>query len=341
MGNKRVLAKRPVRTNLLVSVVAITIFALAIVVSPRAFAETNPSTNVLKVSPVRTDVQITPGASKVVQVNVTNLTPTDVLVHPIENDFTAGDERGTPALILAEDQYAPSHSLKRFMTPLQDVMIPASSTKTIDVIITVPQDAQAGGYFGAIRFAPATGENGGQVNLNASVASLVLLTVPGDTVEQLKLTEYVIQQKGKTGTYFSTPDNLQVSFRFENKGNVQEALFGKLSIKKGNTVVYEDDFNVDEPRDVILPDTARRWDVPLRSIEAFGHYTVSATLTYGADNQSVEVSKSFWVIPTWLIIAAIAAVVVLIGLIVIIILAVVRSRKRRHMPRGYNRGYRR
>ena len=293
-----------------------------------ADASSSNAANTLKVSPVRSDIQIAPGASQTVKVIVTNLTSSPVVVQPFENDFVAKDENGTPALILNDNQYAPTHSLKRFMTPLTNVTIPAKKAAVVNVVITVPKTAQAGGYFGAIRFAPAVPDGGKQVNLSASVASLILLTVPGNMVEKLNLTSFTVQQNGKDGTYFQNPNNLQTSFRFENKGSVQEAPFGNISVKNGNKVVYSYDFNQTSPQDVVLPDSARRWNVPLKDIGAFGHYTVEATLTYGTKNQTVDVIQSFWVVPFAVIIGAIIGLLVLIGLIIAVV-TFLRGYKRR------------
>lgn len=330
------LAKRRVITN--IRAVMVAAIALAVLISTQSFAQANTSTNVLKISPVRSDVEIKPGESKEVQATVTNLTKQPITVRPIQNDFVSGDERGTPALILDSSKFAPTHSLKRFMKPLSDITIPASQSKTVKVTIAVPKDAQAGGYFGAIRFAPTSPESGGQVNLSASVASLILLTVPGNIVEKLNLTSFEIQQGGTTATYFQSSNDLHTSFRFENKGNVQVGPIGKISVKEGNNVIYETDFNNKSPRDVILPDGARRWDVPLKQIGSFGNYTVSATFTYGKKNQTIEVSRSFWVVPQGIIIAAVAGTLALVGLIVGIWLFL-RSYKRRIL-RSHGRGRR-
>lgn len=300
-------------------------------ISSQSFAQsgtTNNSTNVLKLSPVRNDIQVLPGSSKTVQVTVTNLTSTAIAVSPIENDFISGDENGTPSLILDANQYAPTHSLKRFMAPLSDITIPGNQSKTVDVVITVPLGTQAGGYFGAVRFAPTSADSGGQVNLSASVASLILLTVPGPTTEKMNLTDFSVQQNGKTGSFFNTTDNITLFIRFENKGNIQEGPFGKLSVKNGSKVVYQTDFNVTEPRDQVLPDGARKWSVPLKDLGTFGHYTVTGTLTYGQKNQTVDVSKSFWVIPVSYIIGAVVALLVLIAIIVFLVF-LIRSRMRR------------
>ena len=312
---------------------------LTLLMSPHAFAQASKSdaANTIKVTPVRSDIQVKPGESKTVQVTVSNLTAKSISVTPVANDFIAGDDRGTPALILDADKYAPSHSLKRFMGVLSTATIPAKQSKTFNVIITVPKDAQAGGYFGAVRFAPTDPDGGGQVNLSASVASLILLTVPGDFIEKLKLDNFDIQQNAVNGDSFRTPDNLQVSFSFENQGNLQIGPYGRLSVKNGNKVVYDADFNNKNPQDVILPDSSRRWEIPLDKIGTFGHYEVLATFTYGAKNQTIEVTKSFWVIPTWMIIAAIATLVVLIAIVILTIFLVRRARKNRHMPRNNRR----
>lgn len=298
--------------------------------SVNAQSSKTSTANTLKVSPVRSDIQIKPGESAEVPITVTNLTNSDVLVAPIENDFIQGDEKGTPSIILDANEYAPTHSLKRFMVPLKNVTVPKNGSAIVKVKISVPKDAQAGGYFGALRFAPTTPDSGGQVNLSASVASLILLTVPGPVTEQLNLTSFEIQQGqgGKAATDFRTPNDLKVAFRFENKGNIQQGPFGKISVTQGKKVVYDADFNQETPREVILPDGARKWDVPLKNIGEFGHYTVHATFTYGSTNKTIEVERSFWVIPMSYIIAAIVAVVVLIGGVVLLIFWLKGRRKR-------------
>jgi hypothetical protein len=340
-----ILQRVQMNVRVVVAVVVVCAVAIVALAGSHAFAVTaNNTANTLKVSPVRTDVEIKPGESQTVKITVTNLTGAATTVSPIENDFISGDERGTPSLILDPSKYAPTHSLKRFMAPLSNVAIPAGESKTINVVINVPKDAQASGYFGAIRFAPTSPDGGGQVNLSASVASLILLTVPGPVVEKLNLTDFSIQQKdkdgtAKDGTNFRDGNNIQASVRFENKGNLQLGPFGKVTVKKGDSVIYDTDFNNKNPRDVILPDGARRWDIPLNNISGFGKYTVSAVFTYGQKNQTIEVSKSFWVVPSSVIIASAIGLVVLIGLIVGI-WQFLRSYKRRllgHRGRGYRR----
>lgn len=314
----------------IIALVAIVILFIAGVSRASAADQTNTA-NTLKVSPVRSDIAIKAGEAQTLKVGVTNLTGGPIMVRPIINDFIAGDERGTPALVLDADKFAPTHSLKRFMKPLADITIPAGELKQVDVVITVPKDAQAGGYFGAIRFAPAVPDSGGEVNLSGSVASLILMTVPGPVTEKLDITHFDIQQKGTTGTYFRDGGDMSLALRFENKGSIQEGPFGIVSVKKGNTVVYTAKFNDNNPREMVLPDSARRWDIPLKDIEGFGHYTIYGTFTYGAKNQTIEISKSFWVIPWAVIIGAGVGLLLLIILVITLVVVIRNKRKRRNL----------
>jgi hypothetical protein len=326
-GKTTVLVKQRVKTNIRLAAAFAAIIALF--AGQHAFAaDATNNANTLKVSPVRTDVQIPAGTSQTVKVTVTNITGASITVTPIENDFVAGDEKGTPALILDQNAYAPTHSLKRFMRPLPNITIPSKQGRTIDVVIVVPKDAQPGGYFGAIRFAPTDTSGGGTVNLSASVASIILMRVPGPTTEKLTLTNFDIEQDGKSGSSFRTSDNLQLALRFKNDGNLQEGPFGNISVKNGDKIVYSNDFNGKDPRDMVLPDSARKWTVPLKNIGTFGHYTLIGTFTYGEDNQTIQVTKTFWIIPWAIIIGGIVGIIVLILLIVGIVVFLRGYKKR-------------
>ena len=142
--------------------------------------------NGIRISPVRTDLTVSPGETRVVTLTVQNITSGDAEFQAIINDFVAGNnELGQPALILDADKFAPSHSLKRYIADIPNVSIPAQGSKQVKVTISLPADIAAGGYYGAVRFTPADAEGGNQnnVTLSASVGSLILVKVPGDIKE--------------------------------------------------------------------------------------------------------------------------------------------------------------
>lgn len=317
------------------SLVTVTSLALALT-TPVGAQEANQGNSTLKVAPLRTDVTMDPGETRTVKITVTNPTGRDINVRPVQNDFIAEDEKGTPAIILDENEFAPKHSLKRFMTPLENIVLPGNESVTVEVELVVPANAEPGGYFGAVRFDPVDLADGGQVNLNTSVASLILLRVNGNAPERLVLSDFEVQQKGRSSTWFMDDKDLTTLVRFENSGNVQLSPIGKLSILKGDKVVHETDFNDKDLKDTILPDSARRWNIEVGDIGGFGKYTAMGTFTYGSSNETVEVESSFWIIPRAMIIGAVAGIVVLLAAIagLVVYLRNSSSNKKSRSARG-------
>lgn len=298
--------------------------------------------NTLRVSPLRTDISLDPGETSVVRVTIANPSSQSITIKADVNDFTTQDEDGTPALLLDDASAMPKHSLKQFLAPVADIVLAPKTAKAVEVPVRVPSSAEAGGYFGAIRFTPATSGAASDVNTSASVASLIILTVTGTVPEQLDLTMFEVQQKAKAGRVFLSDEALSVATRFANSGALQAGPFGRVSVTKGDTVVYETDFNGATPRGLVLPDSARRWDIPLGEIGGFGRYTAHATFTYGQTNQTIEVSKSFWIVPKLIVVALCVGFVSLLGGIVWWSIAQQRTKRRSQFSirRSHRRRYR-
>lgn len=283
----------------------------------------------LKISPLRSDITIKPGESQKVTVYVQNLNPVPITLKPINNDFIAGNkEDGTPDIILNENEFAPTHSLKRFMDPLPNITVGPGEKKAVDVTINVPRTAQAGGYYGALRFAPALPDGNSAVSVSGSVASLILLTVPGNLVENLTLKQFAVQQKGKESNRFATNKDIEAVIRLENQGNVHVAPFGSVFVQKGKNIIYTAKINDKKPAGMVLPDSTRKWTIPVEKIGSFGKYKITAVISYGGSNNTMNVEKTIWIIPTIYIVGAIIALLLLIGLIVAIVMSL-RAYKRR------------
>jgi Bacterial protein of unknown function (DUF916) len=270
----------------------------------------------LKIAPLRSDLVAKPGSTVKTTVYIQNLTPEPITLKVINNDFVAGSsEDGSPSIILNENEYAPTHSLKRFMQPVPNVAVKAGERKAVEVTITVPTSAQSGGYYGAIRFAPTTSDGSGSLDVSGSVTSLILLTVPGNITENLTVKEFSIVQDGKSGSRFSSSDALKARIRLENKGNIQVAPFGDISVLKGNKVIYSGKINDISPKGLVLPDSVRKFEQPLKNIGTFGKYKIVATVGYGTNGETLTIEKSIWIIPSSYIIGLAIAVVVLVLLI--------------------------
>lgn len=281
--------------------------------------------NGLKVSPVRSDLVISDGTTQTVVVSVSNVT-SGVSAYEVQiNDFTAStDESGQPQILLDSTKYAPSHSLKRLVGPVPNVTLQPGETKNISVPITVPKGYPAGGYYGAIRFAPHT-ENDAvnkNVTLSASVGSLVLVTVPGDinevvSVASLDARKAVAPNEVDVArTVFFDHKNINGVVRFQNSGDVQEQPFGKLTVKNWRGKVlgtYE--INNETPRGNVLPDSIRKFSIPLNSIGSFGKFTMVGNFGYGNAGQLITAQSTFYVIPLYIIALFVALIVGIVYLI--------------------------
>lgn len=307
------------------------LFFSPIIHAQSATATQKGTGNSIKISPLRTELTLRPGESRTVSVYVENLESKPVDLRPIENDFIAGDdESGAPSIILDEDKYAPTHSLKRFMQPLGVFTVQPSERKEVKVVIAVPRDAASGGYFGALRFAPAKVTNSEIVNVSASAASLIILTVPGSVTESMRLTKFDVMQAGKVVSRLSKNEGIEILLRLENKGNVQLAPYGNLSVHTGNNTepLFTTNINADKPADLVLPDSARKFTIPVDSLKNFGKHTFKLVLSYGTNNETLEVERVLWIIPTTYIVGGVIGVTLLILLIVIIVLGLKAYKKR-------------
>lgn len=285
--------------------------------------------NALKVSPVRQSISMEPGTTKVLQVTIENLTTVPANLHPIVNDFVAGsDERGQPNIILNENEYAPSHSLKRFVAKIPDFTLSPRETKNISVKLTVPAGAAGGGYFGAVRFGAADpNDPNKQVSLSGSVGSLILLRVNGNISEKIAIESFDVRQDGKSKAFFTTNKDLQAVVRFKNEGNIQVEPFGKFALKKSGQTMSTHEINVVQPRGAVLPDSIRRFEAKLTKVGPLGKYTIEGNFGYGSTGQLLAARKTFYVIPVYIFI--------LVGLGVVAILFAIFVVPR--MVRNYNR----
>lgn len=309
-------------------------------------ANGSASDNGLKVSPVRTDITINAGSTQVVVVTAQNVT-NSVSSYAVQvNDFTAGtDESGQPQIILDATKYATNHSLKKLVGSIPNVTLQPGETKNINVPITVPKGYAAGGYYGAVRFVPASSANAANKNvtLSASVGSLVLVTVPGNIHEEVSVASLDARkavganQIDAPRTIFSSSKNINAVVRFQNGGDVQEQPFGKIALQnwRGKTLAtYE--VNNETPRGNVLPDSIRKFELPLTKLGSFGKYKLVGNFGYGSSGQLITATTTFYIIPLFVII--IFVVIVLLVLFLIFGLPrVIKAYNRRVVARSQGR----
>jgi hypothetical protein len=267
-----------------------------------------------------------------------NLTADTGPIQAVIDDFVAGNnEVGIPQILIS-GQAAPSHGLKSYVASVKPFNVSAHQQLEIPITISIPKGTPAGGYYGAVRFLPynpAQPGAGKNVALSGSVASLILVTVPGKVNQQMSIASFDVRKLITAPYTFSGPNwlfpnnkKLYAVVRFDNTGGIQEQPFGKIILEKGKTVLDTTSINSSVPAGSVLPSSIRMFYEPLSGLGSLGKYTILGNFGYGTDGQLLSDSYSFYIIPN--IVFILAGILVLIVLILIFVLPrMLRARDKR------------
>lgn len=269
-----------------------------------------------EISPPLIDLATNPGRKIPVKLKLTNITDASFRVSAKVYDFEPKGETGT-ASIIEDPNIEPPFSLKAWVSEVDEFDFAPKEKKEIDITIDVPENAEPGGHFGLIRFSgklPEVGE--GQVGLSASIDSLILLKVAGETNERLFVKEFYSGPSHDTlkKQKFFEKANLVFATRLENEGNVHVKPVGNIEIFNVlNKKVANIEFN--NTGGNVLPGSIRRFENNFEGRNMFGPYKAQLTLTYGAGNTLSSEKILFWILP-YKIIALISAIIILLALII-------------------------
>lgn len=266
--------------------------------------DANNAGQALEIGPPVINISANPGQTVTTDISIRDISSSSLVVRSEFNDFIAGGEDGTPKILLEEDETSP-YSFKNWLTPLPVLTLQPREVQTLPITFTVPENASPGGYYGVVRFTGTPPElEGTGVSLSASLGSLILLTVNGEAKEELSIEEFSVNKEGRGGWLFEAAPLTFVQ-RLKNTGNIHEEPGGLVTVKDmfGNVVAT---LPINQPPRDILPQSIRKFEVPLDKTVIgdkvlFGKYTADLTVTYGADNQAITSSITFWVIPYTLI----------------------------------------
>lgn len=271
----------------------------------------------LSISPTRNELVLEPGKLETVRITVRNISGVDITVKATVNDFEADGDTGQPRFIV-DPKRKSSSSIRPFLSEIADFDLSKDEKKNVDIPIQVPSNASPGAYYGALRYSAVPKDRGAvpkgeSVALTASVASLVLIEVPGNITEQIQVQSLRILRENKPGSYFyKAPD--KVILDIKNKGNSFSKPFGRVIVSKGGSKkeVYSYELNKSDPKSNILPGSSRKFTDKIENIKAPGHYTVTANISQGKSGEILTYSNSFWYVPTAFLIAIGSIIVVII-----------------------------
>lgn len=265
----------------------------------------------LEIAPPLISLTVNPGQTITSQISLRDVSSGDLVVTNEVNDFVAAGEDGTPKILLNNDSNNP-YSLKKWVSPLPSLLLAPHQIKNLTVTFHVPANASPGGHYGVIRFSGVPPElHSTGVSLQASLGSLVLITVRGNIKHALSVQEFSVNKNGKTGKLFqSAPVNFVE--KIKNTGNVHEEPNGLVTIKNmfGKIVGA---VNVNQPPKNVLPGSTRKFSEPVDKTaygnsHLFGRYTATMDLKY-ASGQELRATTSFWIIPYKLISMVVAILV--------------------------------
>ncbi len=301
--------------------------------------------NGLGVSP-RKDYSVQPGKAISDTLYISNLSLSqDLEVNMRIVDFGAQNETGAPALQLADNAPQTPWSLKPFVKIPSQIHVPAGKSTNVPISVTIPASQGAGSYYSAIEYTAVNSETKQKVNISASTASLVFVTVPGQAKEQLILKQFGMWQSnadqtaGAFKSFFVGSSPKEFAYRLQNNGNVAEQGSGSMIIKNmfGQTVKEIDDAN--PKKQLVLIGQTRRIQACVKSSVLTskapngqdsqqtvcddpglwpGRYTAEIALYYGLNGnstQEVMATTSFWYFPLWSIIGFFALVLVVVTLV--------------------------
>jgi hypothetical protein len=305
-------------SRIVFSVVAVTAALVSTAALPVAAVatQTNPVANGFQISPVLVEPTINKGQSLVVPLTISN--PTNFVGGDefVVDDFTAStQENGTPRLLLNGAVADPRHNFKSLVSPISNITIPSKGSANVNVVITVPSDANSGGYYGTVRLVPAgTPSGGGNVGLTASVGTLFLVTVPGNLVEKLDLVQLSAAENGSASSliFSGVP---QVLTRLSNVGDIHVIPFGKVNVTDmfGKVV---DSYEFNSTQGNILPNSTRKFVDNLPKRSWLGHYTIQISLAYSnGSGNIITATAGFWYFPLWFVIVAAVVVIIIVTLI--------------------------
>jgi len=259
------------------------------------------------VGPGKMEIELEPGESQTIELTLANRMGDDRDFHIEVEDIKGSDDPGMTVVLLGNDR-GPYSLRDYFQIPEQDFTLTHATRARIPVTISVPADAEPGGYYGTILFTTtskkaetAEGGVGGGAAIVSRIGVLFFVTVPGSNQY-----EGVLQSFGtKNNQMFFSKGEVTFQTLFKNVGNMHLNPSGKIEISNilGNPI---ETINV-EPW-FALPQSLRLREVEWKRPNLIGRYTARLTLDRGYDKQTATETVSFWIVPIVPVGAGIAAI---------------------------------
>lgn len=256
------------------------------------------------VGPGRFSLEIAPGESKTVLLNISNRLGSKRLFRLVTEDMTSNDNQTNAVIQLLGDEVGP-YTIKDYISVDHDSFyIDDNVRAVVPVTITLPSDAEPGGFYGSIltEVMPEL-KNDSDVDVVPSTAlvsrigTLFYVTTPGDIAREGSLVDFTTVPDKKF--YFSGPINMGLVYA--NTGSVHLTPFGDITV---SNIIGESVGQIEITPWFIMPNSVRTHEISWNREFLFGRYKVTAEINRGYEDVVDTKHVVFWVFP-WKLLASI------------------------------------
>ncbi len=248
-----------------------------------------PNIGDFTVGPARVFLEIPAGEERVVELQITNREGRIAAFDLSAEDFDADPERdGTPRFYATDIEGL--YPAREWITPELDRMeLRHAERAFVRITIRVPEDAEPGDHQAALIVTrDVESQPVGGFEIISRVASLFVITVPGDIVQE----GYITRLQPRHYINWSFPVTLNLAAR--NAGTVYMAPEGAISVRNIFGITVDEILIKDW---FILRNSSRQRDFNWEPLFALGYYRAVTDLTVFGNRPLQPVSTSFWVIP--------------------------------------------
>jgi hypothetical protein len=254
-----------------------------------------------------------PGKTIQTSVKVMNNTKLPLTINTIAEDFIIGEDGKTPQPVDA--QAGSRWSLSKWMKIVNPTnLVPANSTATVTILISIPANALPGGRYAMIMHSPAadgvglgeTGDaakRGAQAGINQRVGTLVYLRIPGPVKEEAHIRNFKVPGLSEFGP-------IPMQFSIESLSDIH--------IRPSSTIIIRDMLRrpiaeLAIPTSNVFPYTMREFETMWKQVWGLGRYTAEVRTTYGSKAVMTGATVAFWIIPLRLIVLIVVIILIIIG----------------------------
>jgi hypothetical protein len=197
------------------------------------------------------------------------------------------------------------------MTLLSNTLtVPSGSEAPVQFTVKVPSNASPGSHFAGIFVSvepPEIRESGAAIGYE--VANIVSIRVAGEVVEKAQIRQF------STDNYIYGSQNVDFNVRIENSGNTLIRPTGPVEITNMFGVNVSEKLFFNESQAGVFPGDTREFTFSWTGEgTGFGRYEAIVSPVYGEEGakQTISSSVTFWILPTNIVLPALAVLATLL-----------------------------